>query len=199
MPVYIPQHKAVFIHIPKTGGTTVSKFLFQEFGKHIQTLNGHKTGHIKTRYVEKELFKFAFVRNPIDWWESVWKMLGAMSKEQFWNGAGFQPLGIIAPLYDKDFNKFMTNVIRFVPGFYSEMLTWYLGKNYDGLDFVGRTRYLKTDLKEVLNKIGHEFDYNKLKNFPNFGGGKRTIVWEKKIENEIIKLEDRYYRKFRLK
>lgn len=196
MPVYIRDHNAVFIHIPKTGGTTVSKFIFQEFGRDIMKVNGAKPGHIGARWIEKDMFRFSFVRNPISWWESVWKMCASMKKEDFWR-MGYQPLGIVAPFWDKDFNKFMERVIKFTPGFYCEMLTWYLGKDLNGLEFIGRTQYLKADLYTAFEKMGADIDRKKIEKMKTYGARKQSVKWDRDIENKIIVLEKAYYERFR--
>jgi len=190
MPVYFD--KAVFVHIPKTGGTTVSKYLFDQFGKKIMRVNGKKVGHIPVGFIEKDLFRFAFIRDPHKWWESVYKMLLSTKRDMFYY-AGFQPLSIVHPLICNDFNKFIERIIEHLPGFYCQLLKMYIGHQYDGLEFVGRTERLEDDLCKVLDKLKVKYDKDKLYAMPKHGNRKMGIEWKPKLKEKIKSLEKDYY------
>jgi len=71
----------VFVHIPKTGGTSIKKyyiitiiqikFLFD--GEKVTDINGYRP-HISKKQLDKFKghFKFSFVRNPWSWHSSIW-------------------------------------------------------------------------------------------------------------------------------
>ena len=64
--------KFIFIHIPKTAGTSIRNII-QPYG--ISYINGHAHTCIKDVQAEKDLssyFKFTFVRNPWDRFVSLW-------------------------------------------------------------------------------------------------------------------------------
>jgi len=74
------KHKFAFVHIPKTGGTSVTSILKPHLGKgpssgkgwqaHFHTGGMHSGIH---RFHEMgKYFKFAFVRNPWDWLVSLY-------------------------------------------------------------------------------------------------------------------------------
>lgn len=62
--------KCIFIHIPRTGGTSIEDF----FGKHVWPMGGKKAcQHITARHAKKiyaewwdDYFKFSMIRNPYD-------------------------------------------------------------------------------------------------------------------------------------
>ncbi|SDR69245.1 sulfotransferase family 2 domain-containing protein [Christiangramia echinicola] len=72
----IEDPKCVFIHVPKTAGTTIRKGVFGE----------KYEGPVFFRIPEKweEFFCFAFVRNPFDRLVSAWKMFSIGMQESKW-------------------------------------------------------------------------------------------------------------------
>jgi len=57
MSAYIPELNALFIHVPRTAGTSMEKVLAPRTG-------GHET--IRDYSLPPDVFKFAFVRHPLD-------------------------------------------------------------------------------------------------------------------------------------
>ncbi len=72
MPVY-PNHRAIFAHIPKTGGSTITSILGRGHLFQRVEVDPHTKGHTSIfRQLEvageevQDYYKFAFVRNPWD-------------------------------------------------------------------------------------------------------------------------------------
>lgn len=72
----IPDPKAVFIHIPKTGGTSIRNGFFEG------NVQGPKQGLVPDEW--QEYFKFAFVRNPYDRLISAWRMFHSGMDQTHW-------------------------------------------------------------------------------------------------------------------
>ena len=72
----IKNPQAVFIHIPKTGGTSIRRGFFES------NVEGPTHGSITPEW--EELFKFAFVRNPYDRIVSAWKMFASGIQDSDW-------------------------------------------------------------------------------------------------------------------
>ena len=156
----------IFCHIPKTGGGSVRKTLWPHCGEQIETSAGSVvTGqylrpHLPMRLGQKilgenrfkEYFKFSFVRNPWDRFESFYYFIHQnkaharheevrkLSFSAFIDKVVSTPLGGIFPkgrfrtqkdfLYDKENNLLV--------------------------DFVGRFETLQKDLDSVSDKLGIE-------------------------------------------
>jgi len=63
--------KFIYLHIPRTGGTFISKFLEEYVKNTIRTKKRHisldKLGKINNKFV------FSSIRNPYNWYVSWWK------------------------------------------------------------------------------------------------------------------------------
>lgn len=68
------EHKVIFVHIPKTGGTSIERVFGhqQDIPSHIKHLAGHEIESLLGKDTCRSYFKFTFVRNPwermVSWW-----------------------------------------------------------------------------------------------------------------------------------
>lgn len=152
MSIYRPDHNVLFIHIPKTAGTSMERKEFLGGGGHCPVwLLETVIPHID------QVFKFAFVRNPYA------RFLSAF----------FQYPPEILYHNEKDieiFTMFVRKVgemklepIRTYPKLVNWPLhhhflpQWFFIVNHSeriAVDFVGRCENLKADWKKVCDKIG---------------------------------------------
>lgn len=138
-------HRTLFIHINKTGGTSITRALRKPF-EHLTALEKRsQVGEI----VWQEKFTFSFVRNPYD------KVVSLYHFRVKTNQTGLAD--------DKlDFNNWVNLVFRQKdPGYYNkpkmfmpctDWLTDQGGKLL--VDFVGRFERMEEDFKTVLKKAG---------------------------------------------
>lgn len=67
MAVIIPKHKSIFVHVPKTGGMSIQKWLLENIESHVtKGSKHHSLDSLKSKYGEFD-FSFTTVRNPWDW------------------------------------------------------------------------------------------------------------------------------------
>lgn len=109
-------------------------------------------------------FSFAFVRNPLRWYESFWRYLHSPSviKRELivngkpdwdkWVGEGvWHPCREIAPCHSDDFGTFMENVIDLAPAFVTRMYNEYLGPPGEPIvDFIGKNESLQDDFQRMM-------------------------------------------------
>jgi len=129
----VEKRKCIFIHIPKTGGTSIEYFFKKK---------GGQRKHALPRKIKKEFpskwenyYKFAFVRNPWD----------KMVSQYFYNHRKYFPKGISFEKYiDRWGNGKNVSVW---PLSYEEWLD-------PDIDFIGRFENFQDDFNLVCDAIG---------------------------------------------
>jgi hypothetical protein len=183
---FLLKNGAVFLHIPKTGGTWIKHVLdslnlieaplghmhsdwdrsfwhdkLQRDLKVTKALLRRAVRSSRTPARSKpDAFRFCFVREPLDWYESYWRF--SESKGWDWENWGnesdpyqWHPCAMINKLGTHDFNEFVHRINQKRPGFVTEMYGWYVRP---GMGFVGRQENLRHDLVKALTLMGFDFD-----------------------------------------
>lgn len=151
------QHKCVFIHICKTGGSSVVTALH----KGVNAPPDHQLPHdIIERLPDiwREYFTFAFVRNPWDRFVSAFLYNTRRGKAKGSKAKGIEK---ILPRYNYNFNKFMSihGNERILKSFqFRPQTTWLWSRNGKPLDynFIGRYERLQEDFNFICEQIGLE-------------------------------------------
>ena len=198
---------AVFIHVPKCGGTWVREALKAQ-GLHRDRIGTkHATPahvndvwrHHRRQFLKhwplhpwvtpgrlRRAFKFAFVRHPLRWYESWWRFMAG--RWQPWEVGRWHPQRPIDDCGDDDFDRFVAKVLERRPGYVSEMFGWYA----DGADYVGCTETLADDLVGALTRAGLSFDEKALRAFPpvNVSEGRRPRpTWDRSLRRRVLEAE----------
>ena len=157
--------KSVFFHIPKTGGMWVHRAAQRAgLAKGESLCNYHYKEGIPSRFPccthnipetnYKELlegkFLFAFVRNPLTWYQSLWSYhirVGWESGDTMYRKCAS----------DK-FDVFVRSVLQEYGGVSSARYKRCLGENAELLNVVGRFENITEDLIYALEMAGEEFD-----------------------------------------
>ena len=168
---------SVFLHVPKTGGTWVTRVLTElglveaGFGakhasyegvmnvtrsyprstaKHLLTTGPRFAGRVRAS------FKFCFVRHPVDWYASYWrhnnlKGWPEWAKAKTTGRRPWHPTLEIAHLRAPTFDEYVLLIADQHPGFLERMYGFYLGPT---VGFVGHQERLADDLIDVLGRAG---------------------------------------------
>lgn len=197
---------ALFLHIPKTGGNWVTEVL-EEAGLVMAHVSGK---HASDQLVDFEsffrqpyayskpnrgLYKFCFVRHPLRWYESWFRMqqtqgwpvrgdaAGPGGLRPFWN-----PTVELDGLGSPDFSTFVRNVLRYKPGFVTSMYHRYVAL---GTHFVGRQEALVDDTIHVLRKeLGLHLDEAAVRaRVPVNVSKSLPVVWEPGLAEEVLRTE----------
>lgn len=193
---------ALFLHIPKTGGTWI-EHATHAAGIEMQAAPALK--HVTWRhslvnqYLNKYSFIFAFVRHPLTWYESWWKFQTWLKWRDHEPGV-WHPQGILAKCASDDFSEFIDNCIKHEPAYVTRMYEWYLGpQGAEFVSFVGRYEHLADDLVRVFNTLSVTFDEDTLRaqapvNVSESPFGKPA--WDEGLRAKILQLEGPAIRRF---
>lgn len=156
MPIY-PNHRAVFVHIPKNGGSTITTLLKRDrfLGRRVNRVDPRGVGcEVISDYLQaledesESYFKFSFVRNPWDRFVSAYhyicqrrpeikEVVSLGSFDNFVSEFSHDPDTFLGIRYFKPQWKYLTDHTGSVP-----------------MDFVGRFEQFEDDLAIALKAIG---------------------------------------------
>lgn len=159
--------KSLFLHVPRTGGSTVRKVV-QDLGlavaevrcdHHVLTKQSIKSAccmhntlsEIGYEYLDlQDRFTFAFVRHPLTWYQSYWSLRTYHNSWEWDNRIDMK-------LKADTFTQFLQNVLEHFPGRASFMFERFF-KDSVPLDFIGRYERLEEDLAYALSTAGEPVD-----------------------------------------
>ncbi|TWT89101.1 hypothetical protein Mal64_25930 [Pseudobythopirellula maris] len=178
------KNKAVFLHIPKTGGNWIREMLKEldlidrqlghKHADHARYLAAARSETGWRRRIQpspKRPFTFCFVRNPLKWYES-WFKYQSQPKWNWrdWGDAkdpdNWHACAMLNGLGGSDFNAFVERALDKRPGFVSEMFGWY---DAPAVDFVGRQENLREDFLKAIKAMGLEVDEDRVREFGKVG------------------------------
>jgi chondroitin 4-sulfotransferase 11 len=147
---YPNEHRCIFVHVPKTAGSSITQALFDAPSRHVPYFVYQRANPIKFhRY-----FKFAFVRNPWDRLVSTYFFLregGVNWQDRQWserNLAGYRDFGSFVRDWLTPENA--RGWVHFMPQ------SHFICNQAGGLmvDFVGRFERLSDDFDVVAQRLG---------------------------------------------
>lgn len=153
-----------FLHLPKTGGTWISECLdyLGVESEEIDPEHEIKGGHTGYYYKREPGFSFSFIRNPFDWYKSLFKFNKGSEMRLDWER--------------EDINKFVRDMTASGHSLF-EISKYFFGQDYE-VSFIGRYENLHEDLINALN-FGMEINLDV----------EKIMKYSKKITNSTNKIE----------
>jgi chondroitin 4-sulfotransferase 11 len=147
---YADAHRCIFIHIPKTGGTSIARALFNTGSRHVPCVEYEKANRRKFR----RYFKFAFVRNPWDRLLSAYHFLkrgGLSSDDRAWAENNLAASHSFEQFVHEWVNEININSwVHFRPQV--SFITDASGRM--AMDYVGRIEHIDADFELICQRIG---------------------------------------------
>ena len=152
------RHRFVFVHVQKTGGTTIDRLLLAQLGDDVRRSPAR---HLPLRAIHRQFpdvrdyWSFGFVRNPWDRLVSWWSMIDEWRRDVAEKGssprASNDTWRQVADL--GGFEEFVFRGGEISPR-YSRPQLDYLEVEGRRADFVGRTERLAEDAAAALERFG---------------------------------------------
>lgn len=183
---------SVFFHIPKTGGTWVRQAIKNAGIPTVEIPRNPKMNrstHATPRVVScGGKFTFAFVRNPWDWYRSLW---GYRMK------TGWRTEDLFDSCRSDDFEEFMWKALQRFPGYLGYRFRDFVGPGLGLLDFVGKQENLAEDLITALKLAGEEFDETKILSTPPQSASDLRPVYSPQLFQAVLESEWKTLVRFR--
>ena len=200
--------KALFLHIPRTGGTWVSK-LFVDLGIPIHQVkhpdytvpqNHFLFPHFPPGILDRVSFIWCNVRHPIAYYESVWKWIAKVSEgmRRRWR---WHPHMSATRLWCDDFNVWVGRMLKSEPLWYTRLIEQYVGpQGGEFVHWVCRTTTLREDMKDILKILRVDLTSSVLAAIDNSkkeNVASAKISWDLCLKEEVLRTEhqvlDRFY------
>jgi hypothetical protein len=184
--------QAVFLHVPKTGGTWV-KAAVTNAGIPCEEYVVDEDIHGDLSYCpHRDRFIFAFVREPLTLYQAYWrfKMTAGWDQRNPFDECCQAPV----------FTEFVENVLRGEPAWCSRMFEDYVGRTREEeISFVGRFESLADDLVRALRMAAIPFDERAIRSTPpiNVSTVSRDLArWTDDLAGRVRQSERRAIERF---
>jgi len=177
---------AIFLHIPKCGGEWVRRVLWNS-GMEDVKLHPGRQKHSDLAWFENHLefkrpFRFSFVRHPVSWYRSFY----GYQKGRLW--IPIPEIGLRPP-QGLSYLAFMDWVLNYHSGFLGRLYERYVGTDENPIEFIGKTRSLRTDLADALLRSGNRVPWRLIDTFPQINISRVCPVSTKQLDDAIVEAE----------
>jgi len=173
MSLFLPEKNALFLHIPRTGGTWIGRALrivgipLLKWGSVCPLYRPRKhtiLGHYDKGFLDRVDFIFTFVRPPRDYYKSVWRFTQRavnihpekMEWQVFQQGAQ-SAINEAVYRWKPDFNEWMKEMLKEEPCWVTRWYERYVGPHRgEFCHYIGRTETIEQDAAEVMSLLGYE-------------------------------------------
>lgn len=174
---YLKKSKALFVHIPRTGGMWVNSALTaanisvsrwnQTFATSLPKKHA-LISHVPPDNRASVNVSFSFVRHPLDYYKSVWTYLktkGAGNRQKMLEDFSWHPFQKPIEQWSEgiDFVSWCLRMCEHEPGWMARLVDLYVGPaGGEFCRYIGRTEKLEEDFCSIMSLLGYEVDRAKL-------------------------------------
>jgi len=158
--IVLPRQQAIFVHVPKTGGDSISRFLLNNVPEARHSGGGKHWAPWMHEGHWRAWFKFGFVREPVSWYRSFYSFINDYYIVPHGTYPEFEK-GLYHPMrrwekYDfSSFNAMVESIYKKEPAYYTRLVDWMLGPpDSRMINFIGKQENLKEDFTTVLCRLG---------------------------------------------
>ncbi len=153
MSVYNEKFNCFFIHIPRTGGTSISRSSLFKDSRYL----GHRTiEELNTMMGDRfsGAYKFTIVRNPWDRVVSTYHFLRDVTEDDHWFPSNRDYHELCRQVSFEDFCHLLPEIymdeIHLIP-----QIMWIYHNGISYCDYIGKYCFLQNDFDHVCDKIGY--------------------------------------------
>lgn len=220
------KEKVIFLHIPKTAGSWIVSLLRDldlyetEVGpahadyERVFNFSGHYVGNYLRKSIRYNCFfdshlkncrSFAFVRNPVSYYESWWRFMEDQNWRKFSRDQNASRFGLKADLWHPykqmeswgrvSFDEFVERVISDCPGFVSSLYEKYIP--FGTHVVVGKQENLVSDFKKIISLFYGETFAAGIPSKPAVNRSRTPSPrWDCNLRKEVIRTEYSAFRRF---
>lgn len=195
MAILLKDNKALFLHIPKTGGTWITNIL-DRCKLRGELLKGHRHSDFyrtfKQHNLPKDIFTFCFVRHPIEWYKSWFRYMSQFDDNYTFGDENdiikkWHPNSMLNGLDRSTFESFIIGILKKRPGYVTEFFSWYTPLQ---INFIGKQENLREGLIKVLKILKYDFDEEFIRNRSKINTSpEMELQLDNKIYNLLYKSE----------
>jgi len=171
MSTYLPEKQALFLHIPRTGGTWVNWAMgvagipvekWLRVGPRYRPRKHTILPHYHLHNLNKVRCVFCFVRHPVAYYVSLWRFYARIAP---WASERFQQMAENLPpravseaevRWKPDFREWIEEMLEEEPGWVTRWIERYVGPERGELcHYIGRQETLEDDFAEVMGIVGY--------------------------------------------
>ena len=181
--------RAIFLHIPKTGGTWVTRY-FRETNMSHNVEDLELAAHINGKVIRElrpntEDLCFCFVRHPLTWYRSYWQMRNTLTPND-------RHVPFIDSIVDLPFHQFIEAILDQHPNWLTQFFDDYIER----CRLIGKQENLRNDLDNILKLLNIPYDRDYLFSRPlqNVSNSNETYTY--KLAKAIMEGEHRIIKEF---
>lgn len=195
--IYLPGQRAIFFHVPKTGGRFIEQYLRSKVT--VQQIGArHSTMFSSGPKVYDKNFMFMFIREPSDWYRSYWdmKMRDKLNGENWYyleKHLPWHPCWEIDPYCgSNDLDTFVENCGK-LNGYLNRMYQQFIGQGRLRVDVICDYSCFVDEFSDVLKILEINHDKDKLAKLPRVNQAKKRSEISEAVKEKINKIENLYY------